>query len=135
MRKNKPRIGIIDLESNNLYSIYNSCLISGFKPKIISPKEKTFNYDLVIMPGVGAFKTGMRVLKRYYYDDKILYLTEDQQLIDRLLNTYINKFDNIVRIILPAIFFILIIVIMSYEIASPRLPPHNVALDPLNSLT
>ena len=76
MRKNKPRIGIIDLESNNLYSIYNSCLISGFKPKIISPKEKTFNYDLVIMPGVGAFKTGMRVLKRYYYDDKILNYLE-----------------------------------------------------------
>ena len=72
MRKNKPKIGIIDLESNNLYSIYNSCLISGFKPKIISPKEKSFNYDLVIMPGVGAFKTGMRVLKKYHYDDKIL---------------------------------------------------------------
>ena len=50
------------------------------------------------------------------YDDKMLYLTEEQQLIDTLLNTYINKFDNIVRIILPAIFFILIIVIMSYEI-------------------
>ena len=50
------------------------------------------------------------------YDDKMLYLTEDQQLIDRLLNTYINKFDNIVRVILPFIFFLLIIVIMSYEI-------------------
>ena len=36
MRRNRPEIGIIDLESNNLYSIYNSFLISGFKPKIIS---------------------------------------------------------------------------------------------------
>ena len=50
------------------------------------------------------------------YDDKMLYLTEDQQLIDTLLNRYIRKFDNIVRIILPLLFFILIIVIMSYEI-------------------
>ena len=71
MRRNRPEIGIIDLESNNLYSIYNSFLISGFKPKIISPKEKSFKYDLVVMPGVGAFKTGMGVIKKYYYDDKI----------------------------------------------------------------
>ena len=49
------------------------------------------------------------------YDDKMLYLTEEQQLIDTLLNRYIKKFDNIVRIILPLLFFILIIVIMSYE--------------------
>ena len=49
------------------------------------------------------------------YDDKILYLTPEQQLIDTILNKYINKFDNIVRIFLPLLFFILIIVIMSYE--------------------
>ena len=49
------------------------------------------------------------------YDDKMLYLTEDQQLVDTILNKYIKKFDNIVRLILPLLFFILIIVIMSYE--------------------
>ena len=49
------------------------------------------------------------------YDDKILYLTQDHVLIDNILNRYIRKFDNSIRIILPTIFFVLIIVIMSYE--------------------
>ena len=49
------------------------------------------------------------------YDDKMLYLSQDHVLIDNILNRYIIKFDNYIRIILPTIFFVLIIVIMSYE--------------------
>ena len=49
------------------------------------------------------------------YDDKMLYLSQDHVLIDNILNRYIRKFDNYIRIILPTIFFVLIIVIMSYE--------------------
>ena len=49
------------------------------------------------------------------YDDKMLYLSEDQMVINSIINKYIKKFDNIIRIFLPSLFFILIIVIMSYE--------------------
>ncbi len=82
MINTKPKIGIIDLESNNLYSIYNSCLISGFKARIINPKEKKFNYNLIIIPGVGAFKTGMKILKKYGYNSKIYdYLNKQNSLV------------------------------------------------------
>ena len=49
------------------------------------------------------------------YDDKMLYLREDQMVINSIINKSIKKFDNIIRIFLPSLFFILIIVIMSYE--------------------
>ena len=78
----KPKLGIIDLQSNNLYSIYNSCKISGYNSKIISPSEKKLNYDIIIMPGVGAFKTGMSIIKKNHYREKILeYLSKPNSFI------------------------------------------------------
>ena len=56
-----------------------------------------------------------KIQKIINYDDKKLYLTDDQILIDIIVNKYINKVDNGVRIFLPLLFFTLIIVIMSYE--------------------
>lgn len=76
------KVGIINLESNNLYSIYNSCIASGFRPKIISHKEKNLNYDLVIIPGVGSFKTGMKTINTYGYDEKIFnYLNKPKSFL------------------------------------------------------
>ena len=49
------------------------------------------------------------------YDDKKLSLTKEQLRIDTLINKKVAKIDNFYRIFLPILFFILIIVIMSYE--------------------
>ena len=49
------------------------------------------------------------------YDDKKLSLTKEQLDIDIILNKKVAKIDNFYRIFLPILFFILIIVIMSYE--------------------
>ena len=49
------------------------------------------------------------------YDDKKLSLTKRQLLMDEIINKKVAKIDNIYRIFLPTLFFILIIVIMSYE--------------------
>ena len=49
------------------------------------------------------------------YDDKKLSLTKEQLDIDTIINKKVAKIDNFYRIFLPVLFFILIIVIMSYE--------------------
>ena len=71
MTKNKLSVGIIDLNCSNLFSIYKSTIKAGYKTTIVPPKQKKLNYDLVIIPGVGAFKSGMEVLKNNNYDEKI----------------------------------------------------------------
>jgi len=71
MNNKRLTVGIIDLKFNNLFSIYKACIKAGFRTSIISTKQKTLNYDFVIIPGVGAFKSGMNVLKKNNYDDKI----------------------------------------------------------------
>ena len=49
------------------------------------------------------------------YDDKTLSLTEEELEIDKKINLLVINIDNIYRLVLPTIFFILIIVIFSYE--------------------
>ena len=71
MKNKNLSAGIIDLKFNNLFSIYKACIKAGFKTSIISAKQKTLNYDFVIIPGVGAFKSGMNVIKKNNYDEKI----------------------------------------------------------------
>ena len=33
--KNKIKVGIIDLNINNIYSVYQSCIKAGFKAEVI----------------------------------------------------------------------------------------------------
>ena len=37
-KKAKLSVGIIDLNINNLFSIYQSCLKAGYKTEVINPK-------------------------------------------------------------------------------------------------
>ena len=78
MNKKKLTVGIIDLKINNLFSIYNSCVEADYKPEIIDKKKKSFNYDIVILPGVGSFNSGMNFLKKNNYDEKIYDYLEQQ---------------------------------------------------------
>ena len=71
MLKRKCSIGIIDLSINNLFSIYKSCLEAGYKTEIINLKKKKLNYDIVVLPGVGAFKSGMNFIKKNHLDEKL----------------------------------------------------------------
>ena len=49
------------------------------------------------------------------YDDKTLSLTKEQLRIDGIIKEKVSWIDSFYRIFLPALFFILIIVIMSYQ--------------------
>ena len=82
MKNNILKVGIIDLKFNNLFSIYKACMQAGFKTSIILPKQNNFNFDCVIIPGVGAFKYGMQVLKKNNYDEKIFdYVSKKNSFI------------------------------------------------------
>ena len=54
--KKKLSVGIIDLERNNIFSIYHACKLCGYSPVIIKKNDTNYNYDFIILPGVGAFK-------------------------------------------------------------------------------
>ncbi len=82
MNKTRLSVGIINLDINNIFSVYRACLKAGFKTEIISPKKKKLNYDIVILPGVGAFKSGMKFLKETHFTDQLYnYLETPNSLI------------------------------------------------------
>ena len=75
-------IGIIDLKVNNLFSIYKACVLAGYKAEVINPKYKLSKYDMVLLPGVGSFKTGMDFLKKEKLNEKIMdYLNKKNSFI------------------------------------------------------
>ena len=53
---NKIKIGIINMNCNNLYSIFNSCQNIGYKTSIIKNSANLRAFDIIILPGVGSFK-------------------------------------------------------------------------------
>jgi|TARA_Y100000294_G_scaffold99186_1_gene92226 glutamine amidotransferase len=71
VNKIKLSVGIIDLTINNMFSIYRSCLKAGYKTEIIDLRKKKLNYDIIILPGVGAFRSGIKFLKKTHLDDKL----------------------------------------------------------------
>ena len=76
MTKKNYSVGIIDLTINNLFSIYRSCLKAGYKTEIIDGKKKNYDYDIIILPGVGAFKSGMNFLKKNHLNEKLYDYSE-----------------------------------------------------------
>ena len=64
MKRNKLSVGLIDLSINNIYSVFQSCKKAGFKTEVIDFNKKKLHYDIIILPGVGAFKTGVNFLKK-----------------------------------------------------------------------
>jgi len=82
MNKNRIFVGIIDLKINNIYSVYRSCIEAGFKTEIIDFRKKKLSYDMIILPGVGAFKTGEKFLNNNCIKDKLKnYLEKSNSLL------------------------------------------------------
>ena len=62
MLDRKIKIGVIDLKINNIQSIVNAYKIIGCNVKIINKPEKLKSYNLIVLPGVGAFKNAKKSL-------------------------------------------------------------------------
>jgi imidazole glycerol-phosphate synthase subunit HisH len=55
---------IIDYGMGNLYSVKSACERAGMKAQITTSSKVILSADLVILPGVGAFKDAMANLKK-----------------------------------------------------------------------
>ena len=68
---NKVKLGIVNMNCNNLYSIFNSCKKIGYKTSIINKSKNLKKYDLIILPGVGSFNQAINFLKKENFDTEI----------------------------------------------------------------
>ena len=57
-------VSIIDFNVGNIYSVVQACKEIGLKVNLTSEYEEIINSDGVILPGVGAFGTAMKNLKK-----------------------------------------------------------------------
>ena len=58
----KPLAGIINISTNNILSIKRALEYVGFDTIIIDEYKNIEKFDLVVLPGVGAFKEAMKKL-------------------------------------------------------------------------
>ena len=78
MNKN---ICIIDYEVGNILSVKRGVEILGFNPIVTNEKKKILNADKEILPGVGAFKNGMDLLKKHNLINVISRIVENKKPI------------------------------------------------------
>ena len=62
-----------------MFSIYRSCLKAGYKTEIIDLKKKKLDYDIIILPGVGAFNSGMKFLKKREFILMLVHIQDFSQ--------------------------------------------------------
>lgn len=71
-KNNKIRVGIVDLNIHNLFSIYHCLDKLNYKVSVINVNEKIKNFDILLLPGVGSFKAAMKSIKKNSFHKKIL---------------------------------------------------------------
>ena len=60
----KSKITILDLGYGNFRSLLNAFNYLNINTEITNDKKKILNADMLFMPGVGAFDTGIKFLKK-----------------------------------------------------------------------
>ena len=68
----KPLAGIINISINNILSIKRALEFLGFEVVIIDEQQNIEKFNLIVLPGVGAFCEGMKKLR----DTKIILSIE-----------------------------------------------------------
>jgi glutamine amidotransferase len=58
----KPKVSIVDYGLANLYNVSNAFSYMGAQVEIIDTPEQIAKSDFLVLPGVGAFRNGMRGL-------------------------------------------------------------------------
>jgi|WetSurMetagenome_2_1015567.scaffolds.fasta_scaffold07527_6 imidazole glycerol-phosphate synthase subunit HisH len=70
--KREKRVGIIDYQLGNLYSVQHACTFAGLVPEIVSNPLKVNSYDGLILPGVGAFGEAIYNIRRLDLEKPIM---------------------------------------------------------------
>jgi glutamine amidotransferase len=78
----KKKIGIIDLGINNLHSMREACNSLGYETNLVNLKKKKYDYDILILPGIGSFKKAMQIVRKNNIKIKILkYLKNKNRIL------------------------------------------------------
>jgi imidazole glycerol-phosphate synthase subunit HisH len=68
----EKKVAIVDYGIGNTYSIISAFKYIGIKAELISDIEKIANSKILVLPGVGSFKSGMEALKSNNMDQAII---------------------------------------------------------------
>ena len=66
------KVGIVNYEINNLRSVKHAVIKQGYDCLIINEPELISKVDIIILPGVGAFKEAMINLRNKGLDQSII---------------------------------------------------------------
>lgn len=78
----KIKLGIINYNVGNIFSIIQACHQAGIQTQYVSTPDEFDNVDGLILPGVGAFGAAMEKLrKREMIDPLISYVDQGKYLI------------------------------------------------------
>jgi len=66
------KIIVIDYGMGNVWSVISALKYLGAEPELVSDAEKILNSNLLVLPGVGSFKKGMKALKDRKIDQAII---------------------------------------------------------------
>jgi glutamine amidotransferase len=58
----KKKIGIINLGSHNLFSIFQAIKNLNYHVKIVNHSKEIKRFDIIILPGVGTFNKAINLL-------------------------------------------------------------------------
>ncbi len=79
--KNKSCV-VIDYGLGNTFSVINALKVIGVEPILTSEYNIIKNADRVILPGVGAFGTGIEKLKKYQINESLgEYISKERPLL------------------------------------------------------
>ena len=68
----KKKVGIVDYGMGNITSLVNAFSYLGCDPELVSGPELVRKFDLIVLPGVGAFAKAMYQLKQTKLDESIV---------------------------------------------------------------
>ncbi len=77
------KIAIVQYDSGNIQSVFNAIDFLGYSVELVSSPALLDDFDIIILPGVGAFEPAMTSLKKSGFKDKLdsLFLAEDKLII------------------------------------------------------
>lgn len=73
----KKKIGIVNLGSHNLFSIFQAIKNLSYTVKIINHSNEMNKFDIIILPGVGTFSNAIRLLNSLGISKKLKELAKN----------------------------------------------------------
>ena len=77
----KKIIGIIDYEMGNLFSVTQACKKIGLEVQVVKDFKVLKNFDAIILPGVGSFKTAVENIHKLGLYNEIVNFSKEKPVM------------------------------------------------------